>query len=156
MGDIKRRDSKGRLLQTGEIQKKDGSYSYKYTDALGNRRELTSWRLTNADVTPPNKKHKASLREQEREVQMLKDRGICSDGMTVLELVDRYVKTKANVTHNTRAGYKTVRNILVRNEFGARRIDHVKYSDARLFLTGLQGKGYGYSSECPRCAASGV
>ncbi len=81
MGDIKRRDIKGRLLQTGEIQKKDGSYSYKYTDALGNRKELTSWRLTNADVTPPNKKHKASLREQEKEVgfsrNMLQKNGRC-------------------------------------------------------------------------------
>ena len=86
MRDIKRRDNKGRILQTGEIQKKDGSYSFKYTDALGNRKELTSWRLTNADVTPPNKKHKASLREQEKEVQRLLDKGICSNGITVLEL----------------------------------------------------------------------
>lgn len=134
MGDIKRRDGKGRLLQTGEIQKKDGSYSYKYVDAFGNRKEITSWRLTNTDVTPSGKKHKPSLREQEKEVQRLIDRGICSNNMTVLELVDRYVATKVNVTHNTRAGYKTVRNILSRNEFGERRIDHVKYSDARLFL----------------------
>ena len=146
MGDIKRRDSKGRLLQTGEIQKKDGSYSYKYTDALGNRKELTSWRLTNADVTPPNKKHKASLREQEKEVQRLKDKGICSNGVTVLELVDRYIATKVNVTHNTKAEYKTVRNILTKNEFGEKRIDHVKYSDARLFLIKLQSDGYRYSS----------
>lgn len=146
MSDIKRRDNKGRILQTGEIQKKDGSYSYKYTDALGNRKELTSWRLTNADVTPPNKKHKASLREQEKEVRRLQDRGICSNGITVLELVDRYIATKVNVTHNTKAGYKTVRNILSKEEFGAKRIDHVKYSEARSFLIKLQSDGYRYSS----------
>ncbi len=29
----KRRDSKGRLLKTGESQRADGRYLYKYTDA---------------------------------------------------------------------------------------------------------------------------
>ncbi len=32
---IKRRDSKNRVLRTGESQKKDGRYMYKYTDNEG-------------------------------------------------------------------------------------------------------------------------
>ena len=31
----KRRDNKGRILRTGESQRKDGRYAYKYTDSTG-------------------------------------------------------------------------------------------------------------------------
>ena len=31
----KRRDSKGRILHTGESQRTDGKYLYKYVDAFG-------------------------------------------------------------------------------------------------------------------------
>lgn len=31
----KRRDSKNRILRTGESQRPDGRYAYKYTDATG-------------------------------------------------------------------------------------------------------------------------
>ena len=33
--DEKRRDSKGRLLKSGESQRTDGRYAYKYTDTFG-------------------------------------------------------------------------------------------------------------------------
>lgn len=146
MSDIKRRDNKGRLLQTGEYQKPDGSYVFRYTDKFGNRKELSSWRLTNADPNPPRKKAKASLREQEKDVMKFLNMGIGSDGITVLELVDKYIATKVNVTHNTKAGYKTVHNVLAKEEFGTRCIERVKYSDALLFLQKLQSDGRSYSS----------
>ena len=31
----KRRDNKNRILRTGESQRKDGRYAYKYVDAFG-------------------------------------------------------------------------------------------------------------------------
>ena len=31
----KRRDSKNRILRSGESQRQDGRYAFKYTDALG-------------------------------------------------------------------------------------------------------------------------
>ena len=34
--DEKRRDSKGRLLKSGESQRPDGRYAYKYMDTFGN------------------------------------------------------------------------------------------------------------------------
>lgn len=146
MSETKRRDSKGRLLQTGEYQKPDGSYVYKYTDRFGKRREIASWRLTNADPQPPNKKIKEPLREQKKEILKYLNLNIANNDITVLELVDRYIATKINVTHNTRAGYKTVHNILVKEDFGSKRIDKIKYSDALLFLQKLQSDGYHYSS----------
>ena len=48
----KRRDDKGRVLQQGEWQEPSGRYRYKYTDSLGKRKILYSWRLTEADKMP--------------------------------------------------------------------------------------------------------
>ncbi len=42
----KRRDSKGRILHTGESQRTDGKYLYKYVDAFGNTKYVYAWRLT--------------------------------------------------------------------------------------------------------------
>lgn len=58
--------------------------------------------------------------------------------VTVKELVDRYISTKTGVKHNTKAGYKTVVNVLKKEEFGGRKIDEVKVLDAKLFLIKLQ------------------
>lgn len=142
----KRRDNKGRILHDGERQEKDGSYTYRYTDCYQKRHKISSWRLTDSDVTPPGKKFKKSLREQEREIQVLIAKGIYNDGTNVRELVDRYISTKTGVTHNTKAGYKTVQNMLEKENFGNLRIDKVKFSDAKLFLIGLQKAGRSYSS----------
>ena len=45
----KRRDSKGRILHTGESQRTDGKYLYKYVDAFGNTKYVYAWRLTPTD-----------------------------------------------------------------------------------------------------------
>lgn len=52
----KRRDNKGRILHTGESQRTDGKYLYKYVDAFGNTRYVYAWRLTPADPTPKGKR----------------------------------------------------------------------------------------------------
>ena len=142
----KRRDNKGRLLKTGEHQEKDGRYSYRYTDSMGKRRIIRSWRLTNADTTPPGKKATPSLRAQEQELQVQKCKGIIPTEITVCQLVERYITTKTGVTHNTKAGYKTVQNILEKEEFGHKQIDKVKFSDAKIFLIKLQENGRSYSA----------
>ena len=47
----KRRDSKGRILHTGESQRTDGKYLYKYVDAFGNTKYVYAWRLTHRPDT---------------------------------------------------------------------------------------------------------
>lgn len=77
------------------------------------------------------------------------DDGIVPYGgqLTVLELVKKYVLQKTGVRPTTRAGYKTVMNILEKEDFGAKRIDKVKLSDAKGWLIKLQDKdGRSYSS----------
>lgn len=147
MSDIKRRDSKGRILWVGESQLEDGSYIYRYTDLFGKRKKIMSWRLTKADPLPTGKRFKKPLREQEAEIQRQLHNGICDDGSTVCELVEKYLEIKIpKATHNTVANYRTVQKILEKEEFGQKSIQKVKYSDALSFLVGLQSKGKGYSS----------
>lgn len=143
---MKRRDKKGRILLPGESQESNGSYSYRYTDQYGNRRKVTSWRLTKSDPTPPRKKVKKSLREMEQEIQADLIDGICGGEISVLELVDRYLATKTGVRHNTQASYNFVRNLLAQDDFSQKQIAKVKLSDAKLYLINLQKQGRGYSS----------
>lgn len=53
---------------------------------------------------------------------------------TVLDLVERYVGLKTGVRKSTQAGYKTVINVLKKEEFGSRKISDIRISDAKLWL----------------------
>ena len=64
----KRRDSKGRILRTGESQRKDGRYAYKYTDACGKTQFVYAWKLVPTDKTPTGKRDDISLREKVKEI----------------------------------------------------------------------------------------
>lgn len=68
------------------------------------------------------------------------------DNLTVLELVKKYIAQKTGVRHNTAANYNFVINIIKKEEFGAKRIDKVKLSDAKAWLIKLQADGRGYST----------
>ncbi len=142
----KRRDSKGRILNTGETQEPDGSYVYRYEDQMGKRCKLRSWRLTESDATPYHKKYTKPLRDMEQDITIQAAKGIYSDNTTVSDLVNRYVQLRTGVRPGTMTGYKTVQNLLEKNAFGRKQIDKVKYSDAKLFLVRLQSEGRSYSS----------
>lgn len=142
-----RRDKKGRRLLTGESQRKDGKYEYKYQDAFGKRKTVYSWRLTEADSVPKGKRGDIPLREKERQIQLDLSRGIaCAGDLTVLELVEMYVAQKRGVRHNTIANYNFVLNIIRKEEFGLKRIDKIKIFDAKAWLIKLQADGRGYST----------
>jgi hypothetical protein len=136
----KRRDSKNRILRTGESQEADGRYKYRYIDANGKRKTVYSWRLVATDSIPAGKKDNAPLRDQEKAINKDLDDMIIPDGggLTVLQLVKKYIATKTGVKHTTRAGYGTVINLLEKDPFGAKRIDKVRLSDAKKWLIRLQ------------------
>ena len=143
-----RRDNKGRKLSTGESQDKDGRYRYKYNDSFGKRKSVYSWRLTESDSYPKGKRKDISLREKEKVIEKALCDAVSTNGedMTVLELVQRYISQKRGVKHNTQANYNFVINVIKKEEFGARRIDTIKLSDAKAWLIKLQDDGRGYSS----------
>ena len=145
---VKRRDSKNRVLRNGESQRSDGRYAYVYVDDNGKQKFLYSWKLENTDKVPQGKRDCISLRDK---IKMLKkdlNDGIASNGgdMTVLQLVEKYIGQKTGVRHNTQANYNFVINIIKKEDFGAKRIDKVKLSDAKEWLIKLQADGRGYST----------
>lgn len=145
----KRRDNRNRILREGEYQRTDGRYRYRYIDEDGKEKNVYSWRLDKNDPTPKGKKRESSLREKEKQIQAdLFDHIVTRGGnYTVVELVEKYVSLKTGVSHNTRAGYKTVINILKKEAFGKLRIDKVRLSDAKAWLIKLQQvDDRGYSS----------
>ncbi len=143
-----RKDNKGRRLATGESQDKDGRYRYKYNDSFGKRKSVYSWRLTESDPYPKGKRKDISLREKEKEVEKALRNAVATSGgnMTVLELVQKYISQKRGVKHNTQANYNFVINVIKKEDFGAKRIDTIKLSDAKTWLIKLQDDGRGYSS----------
>ena len=144
----KRRDKKGRILRNGESQRADGRYAYVYTDSRGKQKFIYSWKLEPTDPLPAGRRKCVSLREKEKELMRDLEDGIvlCGGELTVLMLVQKYISQKTGVRHTTKAGYKTVVNILKKEAFGSKRIDKVKLSDAKGWLIQLQANGRGYSS----------
>ena len=144
----KRRDNRNRILRNGESQRKDGRYAFKYIDATGKPQFVYSWKLEKTDKLPTGKRDDLSLREKEKLIQKDIDDQIVPRGgeMTVEELVRKYLMQKTGVRHNTEANYNFVLNIIKKEEFGKRRIDKVKQSDAKCWLIKLQQDGRGYSS----------
>ena len=88
------------------------------------------------------------LREKEKQVEAAIFQQIVPDGgnLTVLDLVKKYVSLKTGIRHNTEVNYKFAINLIAKEEFGRRRIDKVKLSDAKEWLIKLQKDGRGYST----------
>lgn len=91
-----RKDHKGRKLRTGESQRKDGRYAYKYTDHWDEVHFLYSWKLESTDRLPKGKKDALSLREKEKLVQRDLDDQIHAQRakQTVVQLVQKYLAQK--------------------------------------------------------------
>ena len=142
-----RRDHKNRILREGESQNKDGRYRYTYYEN-GKQKNLYSWKLEKSDKLPTGKKDCVALRVQIESVQkkQILYGKYSESSYTVLDLVERYVGLKTGVRKSTQAGYKTVINVLKKDEFGGRKIGDVRVSDAKLWLIQLQKNGRGYSS----------
>lgn len=131
----KRKDHKGRILKTGESQRKDLIYQYRYTDFRGKRQTVYAPTLQ-------------ELRQKEKEIQKQIDDGIDYEAgqITVIELLEKYISLKKGVRYNTKVGYQFVLNLVKKEDFGHRKISTIKVSDAKLWFAKLQKDGRGYST----------
>ena len=88
----KRKDHKGRILRTGERQRKDLIYQYRYTDIRGKRQTIYSSDLK-------------ELREKEKEIQRQLDDGVdyAAGNITVIALLERYISLKQGVRYNNQS-----------------------------------------------------
>ena len=144
----KRRDSKGRILHTGESQRTDGKYLYKYVDAFGNTKYVYAWRLTPTDPTPKGKREKPSLRELEQQIRRDIEDGIDSTGkkMTLCQLYAKQNTQRANVKKSTQKQREQLMRLLKEDKLGARSIDTIKPSDAKEWALRMKEKGYGFKT----------
>ena len=144
----KRRDSKGRILHTGESQRTDGKYLYKYVDAFGNTKYVYAWRLTPTDPTPKEKREKPSLRELEQQIRRDIEDGIDSTGkkMTFCQLYAKQNAQRANVKKSTQKQREQLMRLLKEDKLGARSIDTIKPSDAKEWALRMKDKGYAYQT----------
>lgn len=122
-----RKDSKGYVLRTGETQRKDGRYSYSYTDRNKVRHCIYARTLP-------------ELRAKEKDLQLKYDQGLDAYGakkLTLNDCFDRYISQKFNLKETTKANYLYMYNRFVRNTFGKRKISEIRYSDVKEFYFSL-------------------
>ena len=128
----KRYDSKGRILRTGESQRSDGMYMYRYIDANRNRRSVYSWRLVDTDKNPSGRRSSESLRTIEQRIQKDLDDGINTDiaiNTTVDNLCEKFFALNSELKESTRCNYMCLYNSHIKDELGNRKITSVRHSD---------------------------
>lgn len=117
----RRKDKKGKVLRTGESQRPDGRYCYRYVDLSGKRKYVYDTDLN-------------SLREKERKINKDLEDGIYSNEITMNECFDRYMAIKVDLREGTRHKYNLEYNRWIRDTwFGNKLISKIKKSDVLLF-----------------------
>lgn len=117
----RRKDKKGRVLKTGESQRPDGRYCYRYKALDGKRKYIYDMDLN-------------SLRDKERQVNRDIEDKIYSNDITMNECFDRYMSAKTDLREGTRHKYNLEYNRWIRDTwFGNRPISSMKKSDVLLF-----------------------
>lgn len=118
-----RKDNKGRALRKGESQRTDKTYVYTYTDPFKKRRFIYARDLQ-------------TLREKEADLikNQLDGLDVYVAGSATLNYVfDRYMSTKYDLRRTTRSNYNYMYDHFVRESFGQRKIEEIKYSDVMYF-----------------------
>lgn len=121
-----RKDTKGNILNTGEYQRKDGRYEYRYTNSYGDVRTVCA-----KDID--------KLRDREREIANDIADGIDSTfakETTLNSFFAPYIKER-QLKESTRDNYIYMYNKLVAPEFGKRSIGSIRYSDVIRFYNSL-------------------
>jgi integrase len=142
----KRRDTKGRILRDGELQRNDGKYEFRYIDIKGVRRSVYSWKLVETDSVPKGKRSKESLRSIEKRIVRDVDDEILAYeaySTTLNSFFEKYISSKVEIKSSTRVNYKYMYKTYVENEIGYKRLSVIKYSDIRQFyLSLIHEKGF--------------
>ena len=132
-----RKDNKGRNLKTGEYQRPDGRYEYRYKDKITGKRNS----VYAADL--------ASLREMEKKINKDMDDLLITDAsvkkLTVNTLFERYMATK-NIKERTKKNYIRMWDYRIRNTLGNIRVVDFKTSHVRTFFSALSDEGLAHST----------
>ena len=122
----KRKDNKGRNLRTGESQRKDGRYMYRWT-VEGKEKTVSALSLE-------------ELREKERQIQRDMEDGVDSrkaDTTTLNDMFTKYMAGKTELKQSTRTNYNYMYKNYVHDNLGKKKLSKIKYSDVKAFYTSL-------------------
>lgn len=151
----KRKDHKGRPLKVGESQRKDLSYQYRYTDLVGKRHSIYSWRLLPSDKTPSGKKGGKSLREMENEIQLKLSQGMTGLGadISLNDMFEYYISNKRykgrSLSQNTIYNYRSMYDKNIKNNIlGNMKIADIKKVNITHFYEELEMQGKSYGTIC--------
>ena len=127
----KRKDKKGRIFRSGEGQRPNKTYFYRY-----HRNGDKKWCYVYAP-TPEE------LRQKEEVIQRDLLDGIDYAGgeITVAELVDRYINLRRGLKENSMRAYGSAINRIHTDPFGSRMIRSVRLSDGKGWFVSLHDKG---------------
>lgn len=122
----RRKDSKGRVLKENELQRKDGTYQYRWRTSDHKRHSIYAPTLE-------------ELREKEQTVLKDKSDGIRTDAqkVTLNDVYDLWVQLKKGLKDNTFQNYKYMYEQFVRDDLGQHKITTLKRSDIRRFYNYL-------------------
>ena len=126
----KRHDNKGRVLKAGELQRKDKTYMYRWTNSDGKRNCFYARTLE-------------ELREKEASVQKEISVGVSRTNMTLNDQIEMYFSTKVMLAKSTLANYQYYyHHSIEASRIGKMRIIELKKSDILLFYKGLYDNGF--------------
>lgn len=122
----RRKDSKGRVLKENELQRKDGTYQYRWRTSDHKRHSIYAPTLE-------------ELREKEQTVLKDKSDGIRTGAqkVTLNDVYDLWVQLKKGLKDNTFQNYKYMYEQFVRDDLGQHKIITLKRSDIRRFYNYL-------------------
>ena len=122
----KRYDKKHRLLRTGETERADGYYTYRWTSRDGKRHSMTTGTLE-------------ELREKEEEIRKDVSDGIRVDSqnVTINDLFELWKHLKRGLKDNTYQNYCYMYNQFVAEDIGKLLIRKLKRSDVKSFYNKL-------------------
>lgn len=129
MKNEKRRDQKGRILNRGECERKNGTYMYRWTVS---GREHCIYARTLSE-----------LRQKEKRIQRDADDGIDSISarrITLNDMFQRYMDGKKSLKATTRTNYNYLYKHFVADNIGLRKIDSLKFSDVLRFFNQIAEK----------------
>lgn len=126
----KRKDKARVVLKTGEGQRENGTYFFRWTDKKGSRHYVYAKTLD-------------ELRYKEEQIAKDKSDGIKAEARytTLNDLFDLWIVLKRGLKNNTFENYKYMYETFVRPTFGERRISTLKKSDIKGIITPLLMKG---------------
>ena len=127
----KRKAKKGRIFRSGEGQRPNKTYFYRY-----HRNGDKKWCYVYAPTLE-------ELRQKEEVIQRDLLDGIDYAGgeITVAELVDRYINLRRGLKENSMRAYGSAINRIHTDPFGSRMIRSVRLSDGKGWFVSLHDKG---------------